>query len=70
METWTPREIATKADWEGGWWSFYMWGGLTQRTDDQEINNLLLQLRDAFERAEGYVSRLEVLLPEPSTDSD
>jgi len=55
--------LAQKVEWEGGWWDFYMWGWLQQRTGHEAVDDLLKQLQDMFVQAEQIVNVLDEWLP-------
>lgn len=57
-EVWTKEEIRDKMDNEGGWLSFYYWGGLLQRTGDTATDGLLTVLQDLFTQAERVIEEL------------
>lgn len=65
-ELWTPAELAAKVDYEGGWWDFYQWGGMTQVTGYAHINYALGMVKKAFKDAEVHIDALNELLPDPS----
>lgn len=71
-DLWTPEELATKIDWEGGVWEAYEFGVFRKRTNDIDINRLLGRLEDYLELVDSTWRELieKLLLSEPGGGSD
>lgn len=59
-EIWSKEDFNAKVESEGGWWDFYMWGGLDQRTGDVAVDGLLTMLQELFSKAEPIIGQLDM----------